>query len=116
MTDYEKVRAECWAEYISMLGQQQATRYAFDKIFEQAYRYGRWTAMEQAKAQPVSNPDKFDHFADASKMMLRAQAAIAAMQMLFTANPDSSQTIAKFAVGYADDLLAELDKTKENGD
>lgn len=127
MTDYEKARAECWKELCdktaanSSLG--DTTKSAFDFIFLQAYRYGRWVAMEEAKkvARPdlLSNSEQLNLFRDDTKK-LRAQAAIAAMQGLLS-NPDITtryETVlndaahdAVVAVNY---LFAELDKTKEN--
>lgn len=117
MTDYDKTKEECWKE---LCGKTEAdsrfgdtTKRAFDYIFESAYRYGRLVSMEQAKAQPVSNPDKFGN-----PEQLRATAAIAAMQgLLANPNPQMVDTpfdqMPQMAVIMADLLIKELNKTKE---
>lgn len=119
-TDYETTRDKCWEGYLAVDSPKPAAwnyghaKEAFDFAFLSAYRYGRLVGMEEAKAQLVEPHDKF-----VNSEQLRVQAAIAAMQGLMAHKETFRDTpfndIPKMAVIMVDALLAELDKTKDDG-
>lgn len=114
-TDYEKAKAEAWAEFYDeeLKDRPQwepiSDKKVFDYAFESAYRYGRFVGMEEAKTQSESEPA---HIPEAGKKVDRNMIASMAMQGFLSSNSAIEQPkfIAEAAVEYADALIAELKK------
>lgn len=130
-TDYEKAKAKAWARFWdeNMKGKPIPTiriSEVFDDAFKEAYRYGRFVGMEEAKAQPESTSN---HIPEAGgkvdRTMIvetpidweqrRYELAKAVIQGIWTQNyiEMTMEEVAKEAIEQADALIAELKKEEK---
>ena len=122
--DYEKARQECWDKIVEIL--PIMTRKGLDKVWEtfdsvldRAYQLGMEHAEADRDAEILKTHLRIERYLGEKRL----QVAAMAMQGLLATNAQfqedvkvvelTTSTIAKLSVGYADALLTELNKPKD---